>query len=378
MKLTTTSLCLLVIGATLVAPSMALTPDCTDANHFVKWLKGVQAEAVSATALTAPAAGWEVCSTTWGNDGTCCNVDKLKGAFNKIAGEVKKGWGEFINGFKKFKDASKKVKEGAGGADVKTKVDGAKAKGGDFNGLTSDQAKAIMEKIDTLDAQLKTFKEKADTCFKAANQVRSNIFCSGCQTGAGFTLNGADLTYTFVSATCNTALEACVPVWSLMFNLQAQMQIAVEVRRAEKGSGDKPKGPPKLPRSKSFGDLATLFTSCPNGKVEAGVPCTQDNLDTLCGLFVSFKKPEPIAKPADDSDLQNGAPADAPPKRLLQSSTETDGTGVAGAGGISLNKEQKPMTADVSIDASQTGEAAKHGSVLIVSILGLVTLFTSI
>lgn len=378
MKLTTTSLCLLVIGAALVVPSMAAAPDCTDTNNFVKWLKVAHPDAVSATALTAPAAGWEVCTTTWGTDGTCCNVEKLKGAFNKIAGDVKKGWGEFISGFKKFKDASKKVKEGAGGADVKTKVEGAKTKGGEFNGLTSDQAKAIMEKIDTLDAQLKTFKEKADVCFKAANEVRSNIFCSGCQTGTGFSMSGSDLTYTFVSTTCNTALEACVPVWSLMFNLQAQMQIAVEVRRTERGSGDKPKGPPKLPRGKSFGELATLFTSCPNGKVEAGSTCTQENLDTLCGLFVSFKKPEPIAKPADDTDLQNGAPPAAPPARLLQSTTEDDGTGVAAAGGLTLNKEKKPLTADVSIDASQTGEAAKHGSVLIVSILGLVTLFTSI
>lgn len=376
MKLTTTSLCLLIVGAALVAPTFAATPDCTASNPFYAWLKGKNPDAVLAAAnTTRPSTGWEVCDTTWGTDGTCCDITKLKGAFNQIAGDVKKGWGEFMSGFKKFKDASKKVKEGAGGADVKTKVDGAKAKDAtaDFQGLNGDQAKAIMDKIDTLDAQLKTFKEKADTCFKAANQVRSNIFCSGCQVGTGFTLTGADLTYTFQTTTCNAALEACVPVWSLMFNLQAQMQIAVEVRRVEAKTGEKPKGPPKIPRGKSFGDLATLFTACPNGKVESG--CTQDNLDTLCGIFVSFKKPEPIAKPADDSDLKNGAP----PARLLQTSTENDGTGAVGQAGLQLNKEQKPMTADVSIDASQTGEAAKSaGNILIVSLVGLVALFTSI
>lgn len=372
---------MLIIGAALVAPTFAATPDCSGTNNFLAWLKVKKADAVLAAALTTrPTTGWEVCDTTWGTDGTCCDVTKLKGAFNGVAGDVKKGWGQFMEGFKKFKDASKKVKEGAGGADVKTKVDGAKTKDAtaDFKGLSGDQAKAIMDKIDTLDAQLKTFKDKADLCFKAANQVRSNIFCSGCQTGTGFTLNGADLTYAFVSGTCNAALEACVPVWSLMFNLQAQMQIAVEVRRVEAKTGEKPRGPPKIPRGKSFGDLATLFTGCPNGKVETG--CTQENLDTLCGIFVSFKNPEPIAKPADDNDLNNGAPPAAPPaKRLLQTTgTENDGTGAVSQTGLQLNKEQKPMTADVSIDASQTGEAAKSGNILIVSLLGLVALFTSI
>lgn len=373
MKLTTTTLCLLVIGAALVAPTFAAAPDCTTANNpFLAWLKERNADAVLAASLARPAAGFEVCDTTW-TEGTCCDVTKLKGAFNKVAGDVKKGWGEFMDGFRKFKDASKKVKEGAGGADVKAKVDGAKAKDptADFQGLNGDQAKAIMDKIDTLDAQLKTFKETADKCFKAANEVRSNIFCSGCISATGFTTGASGLTYTFQTTTCNAALEACVPVWSLMFNLQAQMQIAVEVRRANGNTTDKPKGPPKIPRGKSFGDLATLFTACPNGKVEG--TCTQDNLDTLCGIFVSFKKPEPIAKPADDTDLKNGAP----PARILQDTTD-DGTGAVGQAGLQLNKEKKPMTADVSIDASQTGEAAKSGNILIVSLVGLVALFTSI
>lgn len=370
MKLTTTTLCLLVIGAALVAPTFA-APDCTAANPFLTWLKEKNADAVLASALARPAVGFEVCDTTW-TEGTCCDVTKLKGAFNRVAGDVKKGWGEFMDGFRKFKDASKKVKEGAGGADVKAKVDAAKAKDGDFQGMTSDQAKAVMDKIDTLDAQLKTFKETADKCFKAANEVRSNIFCSGCISSAGFTSGQSGLTYTFTSGTCNAALEACVPVWSLMFNLQAQMQIAVEVRRTSGAATDKPKGPPKIPRNKSFGDLATLFTSCPNGKAEGS--CTQDNLDTLCGIFVSFKKPEPIAKPADDTDLKNGAP----PARLLQGDTTDDGTGAVAQSGLVLNKEKKPMSADVSIDASQTGEAAKSGNILIVSLLGLVALFTSI
>ena len=376
MKLTTTSLCLLIIGAALVAPTFAATPDCNTAtNLFLAWAKERNAESVLTAANTArPGTGWEVCDSTWGTDGTCCVVDKLKGVFNKVAGDVKKGWGEFMDGFRKFKDASKKVKEGAGGADVKAKVDGAKAKDAtaDFKGLSSDQAKAIMDKIDTLDTQLKTFKETADKCFQAANQVRTSIFCSGCQVGTGFTNGATGLTYTFQTGTCNAALEACVPVWSLMFNLQAQMQIAVEVRRANGNTTEKPRGPPpKMPKNKSFGDLATLFTACPNGKIEG--TCTQENLDTLCGIFVSFKKPEPIAKPADDTDLKSGAP----PARLLQDTTD-DGTGTSGQAGIQLNKESKPMTADVSIDASQTGEAAKSGNILIVSLVGLVALFTSI
>jgi hypothetical protein len=386
MKLTTSIVCLLAVSVCLVAPTQAVTPVCSDTNPFWTWLKSLQADAVLSTAnTTRPTAGWEVCDTTWGTDGTCCDLSKLKENFKKVAGQVMKGWKDFMDGFKKFKDNSSKIKQAAGGADIKTKVDSAKAAAPalDFNGMSGEQAQAVMNKIDTLDEQLKTFKSKADACFNASNAVRGSLFCSGCQSGTGFTFATNVLTYTFQTGTCNTALEACVPVWSLMFNLQAQMAIAVQVRNKEKGNTDKPKGPPALPKGKNFGQMATIFTNCPNGKVEG--TCTQADLDLLCGMFISFKNAEPIAKPADDTDMSNAQPGTtttpaAPAKRVLQTTTADDGTGTGAASGIKLNAETKMIPSGVAVDATTMGQdtAASHGNIIVLSLLALLAYLTSI
>jgi hypothetical protein len=385
MKSTIGSICLLALSICLIAPIQTATPDCTDANNFWKWLKTKQANATLTTANTArPQTGWEICDTTWGADGTCCDLTNLKDTFKKVAGDVMKSWKDFMDGFKKFKDNSKKLKEAAGGADVKGKVDKAKAADSssyDFNGMSSDQAQAVMNKIDTLDDQLKTFKDKANACFNASNAVRASVFCSGCQTGTGFSLTNNALTYTFKTGTCNAALEACVPVWSLMFNLQAQMVVAVQIRNKDKGSKDKPKGPPPLPKNKNFGEMATLFTNCATGKVEG--TCTQANLDTLCGMFISFKNAEPIAKPADDTDMSNAQPPADAPKRVIQSTSTDDGTGVSDpTAGIVLNAEMKTIPTGVAVDAATMGQdtstTSSNGNILILSLLALLAYLTSI
>lgn len=383
MKKSTSSILLIVAVACLLAPAFSATPDCTAGNPFYTWLKGEFPDAALAAANTArPTTGWEACDDTWGTDGTCCDLSKLKDSFKKIAGGVKKGWDDFMQGYKQFKDMSKKVKDAAGGANAKAKFEGMKGDAAyDLKGLSSDQAQAIVNKIDTLEADLKTFKDKADACFKASNNIRSNIFCSGCQTGTGFSnVNGADgkqaLSYTFKSGTCNDAIAACVPVWSFMFNMQAQMLLAVQAKRKDNGGkGDAPKGPPTVPRGKSFGDLATFFTNCPDGKVST--TCTQDNLDNLCGIFISFKKPEPIAKPMDSTDAATAAP----PARLLQAATAStdDGTGTTSASGLTLNKETKTLSSGLTIDASTTGSSTSNsGNILLVSFIAMIIAALSI
>jgi len=294
-----------------------------------------------------------------------------------MAEENKMSWGKFMDGVKKFMDNSRKLKENAGGAMVKEKVEAAKADANiDLKGLTGDQAKAIVTKLDNLGEQLKTFKDKADACFKATNAVRTNIFCTGCQVGTGFTLTNNDLTYTFETGTCNAALEVCVPVWSFMFDLQAQMLIAHEVKRKEKGaptSTEKPKGVPQIPRGKDFGALSTYFTKCATGKVTAD--CLQADLDTLCGIFISFKKPEPLAAPPADADIGVATGA-----RLLQDASANDGTGSAGNNGIKLNVEATAL-ADTGVDASNTGGSTTSGSsgnILMVGLLSLVAAAISI
>lgn len=361
--------CLLLLSASVVTQA----PDCSATNNFLTWLKTKSSETVLAAALTTkPAAGWGACETTWGTVGTCCDATKLKGAFKPMVDDLKMSWGKFMGGVKKFMDNGKKLKENAGGDKVKEKVEAAKADAKiDLKGLTGDQAKAIAAKIDTMGQQLKTFKEKADLCIKASVQVRTNIFCAGCQSGTGFALTNNVLTYTFESGSCNAALEVCIPVWSFMFDLQAQMLIAHEVKRKDKGTGEAPKGVPKIPKGLDFGALATLFTNCATGKAEGS--CTQANLDSICGSFISFKKPEPLADAPAEADLNTAAGA-----RLLQDTTD-DGAGAAGSGGIKLNRDSAAL-AEASIDASNTGSSgtASSGNILMVGILSLVAAAVSL
>lgn len=366
--------CLLLLSASVLSQS-SVNVDCSDTNKFLVWLKTKNSDTVLATPNTSkPAAGWGACEQTWGTAGTCCDATKLKGAFKPMAEEIKKGWGKFMDSVKKFMDNSKKLKENAGGDRVKEKVDAAKSDSKiDLKGLNGDQAKAISAKMDNLGQQLKTFKDKADKCMKATVAVRTNIFCAGCQSGNGFSLTGSVLSYTFESGSCNAALEACIPVWSFMFDLQAQMLIAHEVKRKERGSGEAPKGVPKIPKGLDFGALATLFTNCATGKAEGS--CTQANLDSICGSFISFKKPEPLATAPEDSDLNTAAGS-----RLLQNTENPDdGAGAAANGGIRLNRDSAAL-ADVSVDASNTGSSNQNnsGNILMVGILSLVAAAISI
>lgn len=319
-----------------------------------------------------PATGWEVCDTTWGTTGTCCDIAKLKSAFNSRTMEIANGWQRFITGLGKFRSAIARLKDARGtNANAKTNLQAMSTDTANYNlqGLTADQASAVVSKLDTLDTDLATFKTSATTCFQATKKIRGAIFCSGCLNGNGFTKPASDLVYTFKSGTCNDAIKACAPIWNFMFNIQAQLTLAVQLKRKAKNGSGTPPNPPKLPKSKTFGDLASYFTDCPTGELTGA--CTQAKLDQICGTFISFKNPEALADQPSTTDLGT-----ATASRLLQTQTGSadDGTGSSDPNsGIVLNAETNPVTSSTSVDASNAGNEAAFGNIISFALMALLS-----
>lgn len=321
-------------------------------NKFLAWFTsaaaGVSAEDPSLTKPQAKSGDWPICATTWGTEGTCCDPTKFQTAYKKIIDTHVTEWGKFIAGVKKYVANKDKLKQVAGGADVKTKFEAVDAANKD--GLTSDQAKAFVDKLDTIKDDITTFKAKALDCFKATNVLRTNVFCVGCQNSAGISQPASVMFARFVSGTCNTAVKACAPVWSFMFGLQAQLKVAYEVRRKEK-SGNAATGFSKFPNAKTFGDIATLVSNCATGEVVSG-KCTQANLDEFCIAFFNFKKVEPVIVAPVDADITYASTT----SRLLQG-PDVDGSLTLDSDGLELNKQTTVVSEPTTqIDVSKTGE----------------------
>ena len=378
MKTTSKLVVLLLVGICLVdslqAQALGPTADCSTKNAFLTWLDTVEPGVKKAAVDTnRPAGGWEVCDTTWGTTGTCCDVTKLKSAFNKRITIVKNAWERFINGLRRFKAASAKLKSVQSSSvktDLETMIQAFESY--DLQGLTAEQAAALVTKLDSLDTDLSTFKTKATACFEATKKVRGAIFCSGCLNGNSFTGNDKELKFKFKSGTCNEVIKFCTPVWNYMYTIHAQLTVAVElIRKAGKITGSKP-APPKLPNSVKFGNLASHFTDCPTGEIST--LCTQIKLDGICGVFISFKNPETLAEYINISDLNTAVKS-----RLLQDNTEEpqpstpeDGTGsLDDETGISLTTETKPVTSSTSVDASNAGNEAAFGNIISLALMAL-------
>lgn len=388
MKTTSKLVTLLLIGTCLFgglhAQALGPSADCSSANLFLTWLDTVVPGAkLSAVNTTRPTGGWEVCDTTWGTTGTCCDVTKLKSAFNKRTTEIKNGWQRFITGLGKFRSAIARLKA-ARGTNAKANLQAMSADSANYNlqGLTADQAETVVNKLDTLDTDLTTFRSKAAACFEATKKIRGAIFCNGCLNGASFSKPASDLVYTFRTGTCNDAIKACAPIWNFMVNIQSQLVLAVELKRKSKnGAGTRPTAP-KVPKSKLLGNLVTQLADCPTG--ELSTSCTQTKLDEICGTFISFKNPETVAEEPNTTDLSTATAA-----RLLQASpsggetaaagSADDGTGSASANaGISLNAETKPVADSTSVDATNAGNESAFGNIISFALMAFLCKFALI
>ena len=356
--------CLCVaVGTNAQVP--AATSDCSTNNLFLTWLETVEpGEKLPAANTARPSGGWPICDNTWANRGTCCDVEKLKSAFNKRTTLIKDGWQKFIAGLAKFRRAVNMMRA-TGGANRKQLL---QSMSGDTNydldRLTSDQADTLMARLDTFEADLATFKGNATTCFSAAARARTSIFCSGCNIGTHFTLRNNELTYKFRSETCNSVSLVCLPVWRFFFNVQAQLLVAVHLKRKTKnGAGVKPSFP-KIATSESYGRLTGyLNEDCAKG--EASFGCTGVALDRLCSIFVTFKNPECLMITPNTRDITTASSA-----RLLQTGGFTsessgstpasdDGTGSLDySKGINMTAEAAPISTAVTVDATFAGEDA--------------------
>jgi hypothetical protein len=387
------SIGLLVLIGCMFTPAQTAAPDCSSTNQLLSWLRQIQSEVVLASPnYNKPSGGWGVCETTWGNDGTCCNISQLNYLWRaRLIYNEMYTISNFVSYLRYQQNNLKKLKEIAGGVNFKAKIDATIADpSSDFKGMTAEQAKATIQKIDNWDTDLKSFKDKANYCINATNNAKSAIICWGCQSGSYFehfvypqpnnpSYSYSTLGYMFQSGTCNTVLEYCIPVWSFMFNIQAQIVIALEVRKKDRGgSTDSAIGGSTLPKNKSFGEVLGLFTACPNTTI--GANCTQDILDTICGLFVSFKQSHQIPQLTDRTDI-----AKAVSTRLLQTGWPNEGLGAVSSvtlSGIKLDSESKPFTSSNDVDmtildpiplASNTTRAVRsNANTLMFGLLSLV------
>lgn len=397
---TTTTTCFLVL--LLVSSCMVNAQTvCDKDSGFLKFLESLQAGTVAVTAKPQ-SGGWTVCAKVFADSAnTCCDPVKLKLAFKTAAESVKAEWGKFIEGVARYKNSAMAIKIVAGGDAVQTK---AQEVATNLDSITADQAKAIVGKLDSINDDITTFKTKAAACFAAANIARTNIFCAACAKSdqlAGTT----DVTFKFKSGSCAALFDSCHPVWSFMFNLQAAVKVAYEVKRGKtRTAAEAPKGVPAVPSGSKLGDIQSRFSKCASGKAGQGT-CTTAEVDAICKDFLNFKKAEPFATAPNNDDLTQAADAPgmsspgstgsgsvssgpagsgttsssgstgsgtstsgstsstnptsippSPPKRILTGGA-TDGTGSPGEGsaGVDLALEDKVLET-VTVDATTAGD----------------------
>lgn len=350
--------------------SLTQAQTCDKTKGALKLLETWQTGTVVLT--NKPASGdWTMCKNTYGSAmKSCCDPTNLKLSFKKMAEGVKMSWDMFLADVAKFKMNAAKLKAAAGGANIMTQAEMYKDR---LKGLTAAQAKAIVDRLDAIDAYITMLKSKASPCFTASLVARSNLICAACIESADVTTDaGMHNIFKYKAMSCNSLTEACYPIWDYMLKLQATTLIAHEIRRGSGGAA--PKGSPDLPASMTFGSLYTLNAKCTSGKVDTATMCTQADIDNICATNLNLYKAEPTGMGVNGTDFS------AASARLLAGHTIEGFGSVAATGGVDLVLETMALDTSVMVDASKVGgdsastntNTMKSGNILMLSFLGLV------
>lgn len=309
----TVLLLLLVLSTGIMCQAVSDPVDCNkNSRPFLSYLDSLEPGTVSETPLPRTVGGWTVCTRSWGNS-TCCDSAKLRIAYKKVVEPIRDSWQNFLNTIVKFKNIAEKLRIAAGGDDSENRAEQVKH---NLRGLSKEQAKFIVDRMASIFTLFQNQIYEIDSCFSSTNLLRTNFFCAACQGSQSFFIDQNSN----LKANGNFQSNSCIKVWKLMFEMQAGLLIAHEVKRGATGSP--PVGIPTLPGIQ-FGEMYDLFSKCPDGATTPS--CSWDELNKIGRIYFNFKRAEPIVVPMNDQDLLvvNSS-------RLLQTVTE-DGTLVAGS-----------------------------------------------
>ena len=383
MKGITSILLIFVISSSSVL-TQATTPMCVidtaqnGVNYFLKWAAEKNSAAVSSSIL-AYTNTTGICYNEWKDQGTCCDVAKVKEVFD---GKVK----SFMDSIKRFMDSVKKIFEKKGTFEkaankpdeMKAKLEEAKQKNPDrLNndtglGMSPEEGKKKLEEFGkSIKDKVDNFKTKAPECFKMANGYVGKIFCEGCS-AVGYLKFAAGPSYLFQSGSCNSLIEKCINVWGLMSEIQIVVSLMGTIAQVKSNNQTMPTKPPKkmFLKGPSPKDIDMAFKNCTNGKVENN--CTQTTLDMICTSFLSFAQPPPAGEvpTADLGAVDQGAPT----TRILQT-TESDnaGTGTTSSNGISLQSSTS-LTSSESIDTTSISTSSVSQNIAISALVALLSI----